>query len=198
MKQVVAIVDPYSVDVEGEVQVGDGIDLPCLERLLRHSPWLPAIVVRLDGGRFVLARGVQYLRAARKLGRAEMRAIVVAPSREAVQGVAGFRGWVPDTVLAAEAAETAASDWHVFGLTRPISVEESDAIRTSFAEYLIRTLGVTLEVWDFDPVTTSLEARFRVPLTDHRWAQQYRRFLDTAFTGVGGLSSFQGRKWSLS
>lgn len=191
-----ALVEPHSVANQGDLQVGDGIDFPCLIRLLRHSAWLPAIAVRLDGGRFVLVRGVQYLRAAQELGRTETRAVVADATREVVEGAPGFRGWVPDAVLAAEAAETVASDWHVFGLTRSISVEESDTVRASFAEYLSRTLDTELEGWNFDPATNSLEARFRVPLTDHRWAQQYRGFLDNVFTWVGGLRSFQGRKWS--
>ncbi len=191
-----ALVDPKKIERHPLVSPpDDSVVYPDLLRLLRHSEWLPAVRVKVEDGVLQLVGGAHFLRVARDLARPAIRASITQPVPANIECIPGFQSWVSDELLAEEARQVWGDDWHVFGLSKPLDTTALSQLRCQFDDFLDTSIGVRTQAWCYDEGSRCLEIMFRVPLGDHLWIGRYLDFVRSAFADVGGLTSFQGRRF---
>jgi hypothetical protein len=100
---------------------------------------LPAISVRVEPAGPVVTRGHKYLRAARRLGRPVIRAVVGRASAPDAVDALMRRPDVTEldwaAIEAAERAHPVAEQWHVFHFARPLDQAEKDRFAAGVAGF---------------------------------------------------------------
>jgi len=189
-------VDPKEV-VVGELAGDDGEQF-VYEHLRAYCATfdpLPAIDVKIQSGRFVLARGEYYLRIANELERPAIRAIIQTSGAESIVGF--HRSLSREEVDAeAESAGGVSEAWHICYLENPAQVSHGAVLRQWFEDFVKASLqgigmpDARVTGWRFDPKNGQVALRFPTPFGHHDWQKELMYCLLNL--PQGKLVSYQG------
>ena len=198
-------VSPSEVILDhSEVGRDDGFVYEHLKRYCSKFTPLPAITVKLSGGKLIAVRGHKYLSIAVELRRERIRAVLQGATFEELrsQGVPGVISVVPETTLESEQKTAVIAGWHVFFFKSPPSHELADRITARFKDFLNQSLPNALGSWQqveidshFDFSGPCFEIKFPTPVANQAWANLYRAFISSVSNEALPIATYQGRRF---
>lgn len=180
---------------------------------------LPAIRLSVVAGEAVITAGHKYLRIARELGIAHIRAVISWSGAERSPGavVSSNRmaadlespGWllpgarvVPSEELEREMSLPVSLDYHVYFFEQPLSLQaQQEFVRTfvgffeRLATPLLAASGQRVLRWDFPFEARCAEFQALVPVGDPAWPAEYLRVSQEFSRRVARIVSFQGARF---
>jgi hypothetical protein len=132
--QFIEVSPPDVILDRSEVERDDGFIYEHLKRYCSKFTPLPAITVKLSGGKLLAVRGHKYLSIALELHQERIRAVLQGTTFEDLrrQGVPGVLSVVPQTRLESEQNTAVIAGWHVFFFKSTPSQEMADRIDARF------------------------------------------------------------------
>jgi hypothetical protein len=202
--QFIEVSPPDVILDRSEVERDDGFVYEHLKRYCSKFTPLPAITVKLSGGKLLAVRGHKYLSIALELHQERIRAVLQGTTFEDLrrQGVPGVLSVVPQTRLESEQNTAVIAGWHVFFFKSTPSQEMADRIDARFRGFLNQSLPDALGsshqvVIDsrFDFSGPCFEIKFPTPVANQAWANLYHAFISSVSNEVLPIATYQGRRF---
>lgn len=202
--QFIEVSPPDVILDRSEVERDDGFIYEHLKRYCSKFTPLPAITVKLSGGKLLAVRGHKYLWIALELHQERIRAVLQGTTFEDLrrQGVPGVLSVVPQTRLESEQNTAVIAGWHVFFFKSTPSQEMADRIDARFRGFLNQSLPDALGsshqvVIDshFDFSGPCFEIKFPTPVANQAWANLYHAFISSVSNEVLPIATYQGRRF---
>jgi hypothetical protein len=166
---------------------------------------IPAIVVRLTGGKAIVVRGQNYLRIARELGHQSVRAIVDGTPDD--PEVASFISR-PDVIQLdwkgideEERRKPVVRAWHVFFFARPLEETEQKAFESEVAGFfdgLTHLGGARVGPVHYFEANTGAEFEALTPVANNRWVPDFRIACEQFDIQRVPIVSYQGTRFRLA
>lgn len=202
--QFIEVSPPDVILDRSEVERDDGFIYEHLKRYCSKFAPLPAMTVKLSGGKLLAVRGHKYLSIALELHQERIRAVLQGTTFEDLrrQGVPGVLSVVPQTRLESEQNTAVIAGWHVFFFKSTPSQEMADRIDARFRGFLNQSLPDALGsshqvVIDshFDFSGPCFEIKFPTPVANQAWANLYHAFISSVSNEVLPIATYQGRRF---
>ena len=171
-----------------------------LVHYLSHCEQLPAIAVRLEGGKLKLKGRHKYLRAAERLGRERICMVVSGASPQEFARLVEQPGvtqlsW--EEIDRQDRARPLSDQWHVFYFRGPLEAHIVARFRADVVDRFF-TFGEGARCFAQNPATASIEFVAQTPHEHRDWSSKLLGALFAFHSEFLAIDSYQGSRFGVS